>query len=123
MSIGLVQIKERSRGTRATRLTFNPPVVCPAGTPVFETKRGSGCRCQIERNTLTAQEDPNSLTAFCFGEYQTCTSWQQNKAWIEEGFRGHVTDDRRGQVDTRSYREDLIEMDREVEVTHYLPEE
>lgn len=119
----LLQIRDPGRRTRAKRLTFNPPVACPAGTPIFETESGSGCRCAIEKNTLTALRDPQSLDEWCFGNYAMCTTWQTEKAWIEEGLRSDAADDRRGMIDTEAYREDLVRMNPELEVTHFYPDE
>jgi hypothetical protein len=130
----LLQITEQGRRTRALRLTFDPPVACPAATAIFETERGSGVRCAIERNTLTAVSDPQSLTGFCFGsgevvapdlpsDYKRCPTWIAQKEWIEEGLRTEKVDDKRGMIDTRTYREDLVEMNRDLEVTHFYPDE
>lgn len=119
----LLQINDPGQRTKARRLTFNPPVVCPAGMPIFETAEGAGCRCVVEQNTLTALRDPQSLTAFCFGDYQMCTSWQSQKEWVAEGLRSELGDDRRGMIDGKRWREDMIEMNRELEVTHFqVPE-
>lgn len=115
----LLQINERVRRTRARRLTFDPPVVCPAGTPVFETNTGSGCHCAIEKNTLTALRDPDSLSTYCFGNYAMCTSWQTEKVWIEDGLYGDAADDMRGMIDGKRYREDLVHQNRDLEVTHF----
>lgn len=120
---GLLQISDPGRRTRAVRLTFNPPIRCPAGQPVYESREGSGCRCPIEENTLTALRDPQSLTAFCFSQYEMCTSWQGQKEWIAEGLRSKQTDDRRGMIDGNKWREEQFEMEREVEVTHFVPED
>lgn len=119
----LLQINDPGRKTRARRLTFNPRIVCPAGQPVFETPEGSACRCSIEKNTLSALRDPESLSTFCMGNYTMCTSWQTEKTWIEEGLHGDAADDQRGMIDGRRYREDLVEQQPELEVTHYeVPE-
>lgn len=115
----LLQIRDPGQRTKARRLTFDPPIACPAGTPIFETQHGSGCRCGIEQNTLTVLRDPDSLRMFCFDNYAMCTSWQAEKAWIEEGLHGEVSEDRRGMVDGKRYREDLVHQNSEIEVTRY----
>lgn len=132
---GLLQITEQGRRTRALRLTFNPPVVCPAAQPIYESAKGSGVRCMIERSVLVAATDPQSITGFCFGDgrgvvapdlpsdYKRCPSWITHKEWVEEGLRTDPADDKRGMIDTDRYRSDLVEMEREVSVTHYYTED
>jgi hypothetical protein len=114
-----VQIHEERRPTRAARLTFDPPVVCPAGTPVYETARGSGCRCAIEQNTLTAHDDPSSLLNFCFGAYIFCPTWREEKLRIEEGTVQPLAE----REDKMPSREEVlgveIERPEEVEVTYF----
>lgn len=125
-----LKVREQGRRTRANRLTFDPPVKCPAGIPVFESEEGSGCFCTIERNRLTALRDPSSLQSFCFdngtrglsmaesGDYKQCPSWQMQKDW-EQKFFGDAADDKSGMIDTSRYRSDLVEQQREVEITTY----
>lgn len=114
-----VHVEEQGRKTRAARLTFDPPVVCPAGTPIYETARGSGCRCAIEQNTLTAKDDPQSLVSFCFSAYVFCATWREEKLRIEEGTVEPLAE----RVDKVPSREEIlgveIERPEEVEVTYF----
>lgn len=67
---------------------FNPQVVCPAGVPIFETLKGSGCRCRIESSDVLAAVDPSSLNRFCLSDYESCPSWRQERdAWWEDRLR------------------------------------
>lgn len=120
-----LQVIEHGRRPRMVRLTFDPPVVCPAGSPVFESEQGSGCRCKIEGKTMTAHEDPSTLMVFCTNRYDLCTTWQTEKDWIEEGYRTEVADDERDTDAARKARESLMEQREalELEVTHFeMPE-
>jgi hypothetical protein len=83
---------EHGRRTRALRLTFDPAVTCPAGTAIHETPEGSGCRCAIERNTLTALRDPSSLLGYCLSDYSACPTWQAEKQHVEAGHRRALLD-------------------------------
>lgn len=57
-------------------------VTCPAGRQLGETIQGPACRCAITRETLTAQENPTSLFAFCGGKYIECPAWRREKEAI-----------------------------------------
>lgn len=54
-------------------------VTCPAGRQLGETTQGPACRCAITRETLTADENPTSLFAFCGGIYTECPVWRREK--------------------------------------------
>jgi hypothetical protein len=112
---GSLQINEPGRRTRARRLAFNPPVVCPAAMPLFETPEGAGVRCAVDRNTLTALRDPQSLDTFCFGNYAMCTSWQMEKEWVAEGHHRHVTE-QSNEGDREKRRKEWEELGVQVEV-------
>lgn len=108
-----LRVTDPGRRTRAQRLAFNLTPVCPAATPVYETARGAGVRCSVERNTLKALDDPSALAHFCCGNYVLCTSWQWAK---NEGWKDGVPDDRPAPKLDAS---ELIEMNRELAVTHF----
>jgi hypothetical protein len=118
-----VRVDEPERRTQARRLTFDPVVRCPAGTPVFETRGGSGCRCGIEGTTLTAKSDPSSLVTFCLGEYHLCTTWEAEKLRIEEGRMSGLLDydpDReRAARQSDEWKETLVEQAPEIEITRF----
>lgn len=85
-------VDEHGRRTRALRLTFDPHVVCPAGSAIHETPEGAGCRCAVERSTITALRDPSSLMSYCLGDYASCPSWQAEKQHVERGFVAELLD-------------------------------
>jgi hypothetical protein len=108
-------------------MVFNPPIRCPAGTPLYETAEGSGCRCGIERNSITALRDPSSLLNFCMGDFHMCPSWEFEQNRIEDGHRldviEHDPDRRAAEAQVDGWKEKLVEMNKRVEVTHFeVPE-
>lgn len=116
-----LQVIEPGRRAQVVRMTFDPKVTCPAGSAIAETEHGSGCRCWIERKTMTALEDPSTLMVFCTNRYDLCTTWQTQKEWEEEGYRSEKADDERDTVAARKAREDLMQQreELELEVTHF----
>lgn len=65
---------------------------CPAG----EIRGESACRCKIEQTTIEGRTNPESIEAFCAGDYKACPTWRtewervhdENKkalSYIEEG--------------------------------------
>lgn len=67
------------------RLMFTPRIVCPAGQPIFESGRGSGCRCSIEGSSLLAQTEPTSLLVYCLDRYDACPTWREEKGRVASG--------------------------------------
>lgn len=54
---------------------------CPAGDLLGD----AACHCAIEAQTIDGHLSPDTLTAFCAGDYTACTTWQAEKTRIEEG--------------------------------------
>lgn len=65
-------------------LVFDAAIQCPAGLPIGETLKGSGCVCRIEDSELLSASDPSSLQRFCLNDYQDCPTWQAEKDWIHK---------------------------------------
>jgi len=61
---------------------FDAQIECPAGEPIGETLKGSGCACHVEDNVLLSSTDPASLMRFCLGDYRICPTWRTEKDWI-----------------------------------------
>lgn len=51
-------------------------VRCPAGGAIAETPQGPAVRCAVERETIGAKDNPNSVAKFCCSAYETCPTWQ-----------------------------------------------
>lgn len=98
-------------------MTFTPVPRCPAADPLYETPHGTGVRCAIECNTLTAGTDPSSLMVFCFDRYDLCSSWESEKRRIEEGRRADAQEAEDEAI--RAKMREMRELDSEVEVTHF----
>lgn len=80
-------------GLRLIAVKLLPQVIrCPAGEFVQETIQGSGCRCRITRETLTAVENASTLNNFCAGRYVECPVWQREKEAIAERKRQALHD-------------------------------
>lgn len=47
----------------------------------------AGCHCAIERGVIDARRNPESVEAFCLGEYTTCPTWRAERKRIDD----HVT--------------------------------
>lgn len=91
---------------------------CPAGQAVAETDGGSGCRCLIARDTLTAAKNGPTLGIYCYRKtgrlettgdevgYTACPVWRADKEdfWAERnnsGLLDRVGDLRRGHPEDR----------------------
>lgn len=66
---------------------FDVETACPAGAVIGETIQGSGCRCRVEHESLTATSSPTSLILYCLNRdgYKRCPTWQAEKKRIEAG--------------------------------------
>jgi hypothetical protein len=111
-------MREAGRPTRAIRLTFNPKVTCPAGDPVYESPEGSGVRCAIERNTLSALRDPSSLLTFCLSRYDSCPTWELEKRRVADRIARELADDRSDQIE-RPPLPAAVSLGGETEVTYF----
>lgn len=62
----------------STRVVFDVEkhLTCWAGEPVGETPGGSGVRCHIEHETLSAKGHGKSIASFCCQNYQDCPTWR-----------------------------------------------
>lgn len=65
---------------------FDAPTACPAGAVIAETIEGSGCRCRVEHESLTATSSPSSLIRYCLSRegYQHCPTWIAEKQRIAQ---------------------------------------
>jgi hypothetical protein len=74
---------------------FDAPPRCPAGAFIAETIEGSGCRCRVEHESLTASSHPSSLIRFCLSRegYMQCPTWQAEKARVESGRVARLVDE------------------------------
>lgn len=66
---------------------WDAPIACPAGGVIAETMEGSGCRCRVEHESLTATSSPSSLIRYCLHRegYMACPTWRAEKDRIESG--------------------------------------
>jgi hypothetical protein len=55
-------------------------IVCPAGRLVG----AASCACAIEDTMIDGRHNPESIEAFCAGDYKACPSWQLEKARLAE---------------------------------------
>lgn len=63
-------------------------VQCPAGTAVG----GDGCVCAIERLRIDGRRNPDSIQAFCLGEYTACPTWRAERDRIDAGEKTELVD-------------------------------
>lgn len=77
------EARERTKMPRV----FDVLPACPAGAAIGETPGGSGCRCRVEHESLTATSSPSSLILYCLSGdgYKACPTWRAEKDRIESG--------------------------------------
>jgi hypothetical protein len=61
---------------------FDAQVTCPAGAPIGEALRGSGCACRVVQEPVLSSTDPSSLVQFCLADYCLCPTWRAEKEAI-----------------------------------------